>query len=106
MSEPQVTITAEQLSAMSERLVSRFLADEIPHDIKTAVSKSVAERLTASDEWQKLAQAITDKFAARRDEIAQRICTGMIETMSRGIVSACEESIRELSKRMSSLRIY
>lgn len=102
----EVKITAEQLSAMSDRLVSKWLMDEIPHDVRGAISAAVAEKLKASGEWQALADAIAVKFELRRDEIAQRIVTGMIETMSRGIVDACRESVSALAERMSKMRIY
>jgi hypothetical protein len=102
----EVKITAEQLSAMSDRLVSKWLMDDIPHDVRGAISAAVAEKLKASGEWQALADAIAAKFEARRDEIAQRIVTGMIETMSRGIVDACRESVTALAERMSKMRIY
>lgn len=104
--ETQVTITADQLAAMSDSLIRRWLVDDIPHDVRIAISSTVADKLKASDEWQKLASAIADKFQSRRDEIAQRIVTGMVETMSRGIVEACRESVGELSKRMSNIRMY
>lgn len=104
--DASIKITAEQLSAMSDKLVSKWLIDEMPHDVRQAISKSVAEKLTQSDEWQKLADAIATKFEARRDEIAQRIVTGMVETMSKGIIDACRESVTALADRMSKLRLY
>lgn len=102
----QIKITAEQLSAMSDRLVASWLDKDMPHDIKTAISSAVSEKLKACGEWNLLAQAIADKFQARRDEVAQRIVTGMIETMSRGIIEACRESVTQLADRMGKIRMY
>ena len=106
MSEFKVEITAEQLTALSDKLLATWLTGDLPHDVRSAISKTVAEKMIQSDQWQKLADAITAKFESRRDEIAQRIVTGMVETMSRGIVEACRESVDQLSKRMENVRMY
>lgn len=102
----KIEITAEQLSAISDKLVSQWIMDDMPYELKSAIGKAVAERVGASDEWDKLAEAVVSKFEARRDEIAQRIVTGMVEQLSRGIVEACRESVKALAERMSKIRMY
>lgn len=99
-----IQITQPQLNALAERLVTSWQLDELPNDIKYGISKAVAVKLAESSEWEQLSAAIVEKFQARRDEIAQRIVSGMIESLSRGIVDATRKCTEDLAKRMAGIR--
>ena len=96
------TETIEELKRYT--LDSILLDDEIPKDIKRAITQAIAKHIESSPEWEKIALEIVKEVESRKSEIIKSIADRMVSQISKGINHAASQVIQQLSSKLSNTR--